>query len=157
MGGMPDRFARKGAAQKAEYFKEQHRLDWPSAKATKQSKKDVRATKSLEVRWVRTGIVRACVLISIPILTHSKSLSQSTTTTGLFWTSCANCSDLTPQTEYGCVTPSSIHISAPPRRTIIHRTCRALWILCCMHTCTEYDVNWTCSRPIFWMPSLPPS
>jgi dual-specificity kinase len=53
MGRMPDRFSRKGAAQKAEYFKEQSKLDWPPAKATKQSKKDVRATKSLEVCRVR--------------------------------------------------------------------------------------------------------
>lgn len=146
MGSMPDRFARKGAAQKAEYFKEQNKLDWPSAKATKQSRKDVRATKALEVCWARIGIVRACVLIFI--LTPSKLLSQSTTTTGRSSTSCANCSDLTLGTEYGCVTPSSIRISAPRRRTIIHRTCHALWILCCMHTCIEYDVNWTRSRPL---------
>ena len=60
MGRMPDRFARKGAAQKAEYFKEQNKLDWPSAKTTKQSKKDVRSTKALEVRW-DCACVRACV------------------------------------------------------------------------------------------------
>lgn len=60
MGRMPDRFARKGSAQKAEYFKEQNRLDWPSAKTTKQSKKDVRATKALEVRW-DCASVRPCL------------------------------------------------------------------------------------------------
>jgi dual-specificity kinase len=58
MGRMPDRFARKGATQKAEYFKENYRLDWPPAKVTKQSKKDVRATKALEVCLTRIGIVR---------------------------------------------------------------------------------------------------
>lgn len=154
MGRMPDRFARKGAAQKAEYFKEQNKLDWPSAKTTKQSKKDVRSAKALEVRW-DCACVRACVLILI--LTHSKSLSRATTTTGHSSISCANCSGLTPWTEYGCATPSSIRISAPRRRAIIHRTCRALWILCCMHTCTEYDVNWTRPRPILDAQSTPAS
>lgn len=57
MGRMPERFARKGAAQKTEYFKENYKLDWPPAKATKQSKKDVKATKALEVCLARIGIV----------------------------------------------------------------------------------------------------
>ncbi|KIM33326.1 hypothetical protein M408DRAFT_326086 [Serendipita vermifera MAFF 305830] len=47
MGRMPERFARKGAASKPEYFKEGNRLDWPKPKVTKQSRKDVRATKVL--------------------------------------------------------------------------------------------------------------
>lgn len=49
MGKMPDRFARAGARSKPEYFKEGARLDWPKAKASKQSKKDVRSTKPLRV------------------------------------------------------------------------------------------------------------
>ena len=53
MGRMPERFARKGATQKTEYFKDSSRLDWPPAKATKQSRKDVKATKPLEVRLAR--------------------------------------------------------------------------------------------------------
>ncbi|KAG8213080.1 kinase-like domain-containing protein [Butyriboletus roseoflavus] len=47
MGKMPDRFARAGARSKPEFFKEGPRLDWPKPKASRQSKKDVRATKSL--------------------------------------------------------------------------------------------------------------
>ena len=49
MGKMPDRFARAGARSKPEFFKEGPRLDWPKPKASRQSKKDVRATKSLVV------------------------------------------------------------------------------------------------------------
>ena len=49
MGKMPDRFARAGARSKPEFFKEGSRLDWPKPKASRQSKKDVRATKSLVV------------------------------------------------------------------------------------------------------------
>ncbi|KIJ66685.1 hypothetical protein HYDPIDRAFT_174083 [Hydnomerulius pinastri MD-312] len=48
MGKMPDRFARAGARSKPEFFKEGSRLDWPKPKASRQSKKDVRATKSLQ-------------------------------------------------------------------------------------------------------------
>ncbi|KAG9315249.1 kinase-like domain-containing protein [Chiua virens] len=47
MGKMPDRFARAGARSKPEFFKEGPRLDWPKPKASRQSKKDVRATKPL--------------------------------------------------------------------------------------------------------------
>jgi len=48
MGKMPDRFARAGVRTKPEFFKEGNRLDWPKAKASRQSKKDVRATRSLQ-------------------------------------------------------------------------------------------------------------
>ncbi|KAJ7056618.1 kinase-like domain-containing protein [Mycena amicta] len=41
MGKMPERFARAGARSKPEFFKENVRLDWPKAKASRQSKKDV--------------------------------------------------------------------------------------------------------------------
>lgn len=51
MGKMPDRFARAGARSKPEFFKEGPRLDWPKPKASRQSKKDVRATKSLTVNF----------------------------------------------------------------------------------------------------------
>lgn len=47
MGKMPDRFARAGARSKSEYFKD-NKLAWPSPKTSKQSKKDVRATRSLQ-------------------------------------------------------------------------------------------------------------
>ncbi|PPQ98334.1 hypothetical protein CVT26_013590 [Gymnopilus dilepis] len=47
MGKMPERFARAGARSKPEYFKDGCKLDWPKPKATRQSKKDVRSTKSL--------------------------------------------------------------------------------------------------------------
>ena len=49
MGKMPDRFARAGTRTKPEFFKEGNRLDWPKAKVSRQSKKDVRATRSLQV------------------------------------------------------------------------------------------------------------
>ena len=49
MGKMPERFARSGARAKPEYFKEGSKLDWPKPKATRQSKKEVRACRSLQV------------------------------------------------------------------------------------------------------------
>lgn len=48
MGKMPDRFARQGARSKPEFFKE-GKLDWPKPKVSRQSKKDVRACRSLQV------------------------------------------------------------------------------------------------------------
>jgi dual-specificity kinase len=48
MGKMPDRFARLGARAKPEFFREGARLDWPKPKASRQSKKDVRATRPLQ-------------------------------------------------------------------------------------------------------------
>ncbi|KAJ3997175.1 CMGC/CLK protein kinase [Lentinula boryana] len=48
MGKMPDRFARAGARSKPEFFKEGSKLDWPKPKASRQSKKDVRATRPLD-------------------------------------------------------------------------------------------------------------
>ena len=51
MGRMPDQFARKAARNQKEWFKPgTNRLDWPQAKASRQSKRDVKATKSLDVR-----------------------------------------------------------------------------------------------------------
>ncbi|KAF8656867.1 hypothetical protein AX16_002414 [Volvariella volvacea WC 439] len=47
MGKMPERFARAGARSKPEFFKEGAKLDWPKAKSSKQSKKDVRNTRPL--------------------------------------------------------------------------------------------------------------
>src|SRR5258708_14513527 len=52
MGKMPDRFARAGARSKPEFFREGHKLDWPKAKATRQSKKDVKPTRPLQVRHI---------------------------------------------------------------------------------------------------------
>ena len=49
MGKMPERFARSGARSKPEYFKEGCKLDWPKPKSTRQSKKEVRACRSLVV------------------------------------------------------------------------------------------------------------
>lgn len=48
MGKMPERFARAGARSKPEFFKDGAKLDWPKAKATRQSKKDVRACRALQ-------------------------------------------------------------------------------------------------------------
>ncbi|KAF9484354.1 CMGC CLK protein kinase [Pholiota conissans] len=47
MGKLPERFARAGARSKPEFFKD-GKLDWPKPKATRQSKKDVRATRPLQ-------------------------------------------------------------------------------------------------------------
>jgi len=49
MGKMPERFSRAGARSKPEFFKEGGKLDWPKPKATRQSKKDVKATRPLQV------------------------------------------------------------------------------------------------------------
>ena len=49
MGKMPELFARRGARTKPEFFKEGNKLDWPKAKASRQSKRDVRATRALRV------------------------------------------------------------------------------------------------------------
>ncbi|TDL16988.1 CMGC/CLK protein kinase [Rickenella mellea] len=48
MGRMPERFARSGARSKPEFFREGGRLDWPKPKASRQSKKDVKGTRSLQ-------------------------------------------------------------------------------------------------------------
>lgn len=47
MGKMPERFARAGARSKPEFFKEGAKLDYPKTKSTRQSKKDVKATRPL--------------------------------------------------------------------------------------------------------------
>jgi dual-specificity kinase len=49
MGKMPENVAREAVNHKPEFFKEGPRLHWPSPKTTKQSRKDVRATRSLPV------------------------------------------------------------------------------------------------------------
>ncbi|KAH7909499.1 kinase-like domain-containing protein [Hygrophoropsis aurantiaca] len=48
MGKMPERFARAGARTKPEFFKEGAKLDWPKPKASRQSKKDVKAQRMLQ-------------------------------------------------------------------------------------------------------------
>jgi dual-specificity kinase len=50
MGKMPENVAREAVNHKPEFFKEGPKLNWPSPKTTKQSRKDVRATRSLQVR-----------------------------------------------------------------------------------------------------------
>jgi dual-specificity kinase len=51
MGKMPENVAREAVNHKPEFFKEGPKLNWPSSKTTKQSRKDVRATRSLQVRF----------------------------------------------------------------------------------------------------------
>ncbi|KII89775.1 hypothetical protein PLICRDRAFT_108206 [Plicaturopsis crispa FD-325 SS-3] len=48
MGKLPERFARQGARSKPEFFKEGCKLDFPKPKSSRQSKKDVRATRALQ-------------------------------------------------------------------------------------------------------------
>jgi len=52
MGKMPENLAREAVIHKPEFFKEGPKLNWPSPKTTKQSRKDVRATRSLQVCFV---------------------------------------------------------------------------------------------------------
>lgn len=54
MGKMPERFARSGARSKPEFFKEGSKLDWPKPKASRQSKKEVRACRSLQQEIIPT-------------------------------------------------------------------------------------------------------
>ncbi|GBE88243.1 Dual specificity protein kinase lkh1 [Sparassis crispa] len=48
MGKMPESFAKNAERNKPEFFKEGHKLDWPKPKASRQSKKEVRACRSLQ-------------------------------------------------------------------------------------------------------------
>ncbi|KDQ53202.1 hypothetical protein JAAARDRAFT_137486 [Jaapia argillacea MUCL 33604] len=57
MGKMPDRFARAGSRSKPEFFKEGSKLDWPKPKASRQSKKDVKACRTLQEIIQPTDIV----------------------------------------------------------------------------------------------------
>ncbi len=61
MGKMPERFSRAGARVKPEYFKEGGRLAWPQAKATRQSRKEVRACRSLQVCCLTPCIIYSIV------------------------------------------------------------------------------------------------
>lgn len=63
MGKMPDRFSRSGARSKPDFFKEGNKLDWPKPKATRQSKRDVRATRSLKVRKDKFSFFFQCGVI----------------------------------------------------------------------------------------------
>src|SRR4051812_18761000 len=65
MGKMPERFSRAGARSKPEFFKEGAKLDWPKPKATRQSKKDVKATRPLQVNHI-------CLLMYLLGLTCSR-------------------------------------------------------------------------------------
>ena len=49
MGKMQERFARLASRSKPEFFKDNARLDWPKPKVSKQSKRDVKATRHLSV------------------------------------------------------------------------------------------------------------
>lgn len=63
MGKMPERFARAGARSKPEFFKEGSKLDWPKAKSTRQSKKDVRATRPLTVSCATRAIITLVIVV----------------------------------------------------------------------------------------------
>lgn len=67
MGKMPERFARAGARSKPEFFKDNVRLDWPKAKASRQSKKEVRATRPLSVSQVPIRGCRSAVLTTFDL------------------------------------------------------------------------------------------
>ena len=85
MGRMPERFARAGARSKPEFFKEGGRLDWPKPKSTRQSKKDVRATRALPV------CIRPPLMFRCDSRFRARTLScQWTKSTG---TSCISFSD----------------------------------------------------------------
>ena len=78
MGKMPERFARSGARAKPEYFKEGSKLDWPKPKATRQSKKDVRATKPLRVStpFPRVRPYRMLTAAAQDIITSSDMINR---------------------------------------------------------------------------------
>lgn len=58
MGKMPDQFAKAGARSEPKFFREDLKLDWPHAKASRQSKMNVRATRSLQVRLHPTNFLQ---------------------------------------------------------------------------------------------------
>lgn len=79
MGKMQERFARAGARSKPEFFKEGAKLDWPKPKASRQSKKDVRATRPLSVCEGRS-LLRAFLKICCELLGgHSTDRSHQQT------------------------------------------------------------------------------
>lgn len=57
MGKMPENVAREAVNHKPEFFKEGPKLNWPSPKTTKQSRKDVRATRSLQEIIPQTDMI----------------------------------------------------------------------------------------------------
>ena len=77
MGRIPDRFARQGARQHPEWFKD-GRIDFPKAKSTRQSKKDVRATKPLRVStpFPRVRPYRMLTAAAQDIITSSDMINR---------------------------------------------------------------------------------
>ncbi|KAN0120967.1 Protein kinase-like domain containing protein [Russula decolorans] len=57
MGKMPENVAREAVNHKPEFFKDGPKLNWPSPKTTKQSRKDVRATRSLQEIIPQTDMI----------------------------------------------------------------------------------------------------
>ena len=55
MGKMPERISREGSRHKPEFFKN-NKLDWPKPRTTRQSKKDVRAMRSLAVSSISPNL-----------------------------------------------------------------------------------------------------
>lgn len=82
MGKLPEQFACVGARSKPEYFKEGSELDWPKPNATRQSKKEVRACKSLKVG--NFGPVTLQKVFS-SFCVDRKLLRQQTTSTANSW------------------------------------------------------------------------
>lgn len=69
MGKMPENVAREAVNHKPEFFKEGPKLNWPSPKTTKQSRKDVRATRSLQV----------CLTVDDPCLATEYTIGNNST------------------------------------------------------------------------------
>lgn len=104
MGKMPERFARSGARSKPEYFKEGSKLDWPKPKATRASRKEVRACRNLQVRRATCA--------SPTFLTHSdcRKLSRpQILSIDISSTSSGDCSSLTPHSGSQSKMLSTIH------------------------------------------------
>ena len=76
MGKMPERFARSGARAKPEYFKEGSKLDWPKPKASRQSKKEVRACRGLHVSYPGLPICQRADRISQDIILPSDPVNR---------------------------------------------------------------------------------
>ena len=97
MGRMPDRFAREGAASKAEYFKDGAKLDWPKPKVTKQSRRDVKGTKPLVVSHFCHSYL--CVWTTMLTRVYRRSFDRRTSSIDTSSTSSSSYWSLTPLFE----------------------------------------------------------
>ena len=84
MGKMPERFSRAGSRSKPEFFKDGNKLDWPKPRVSRQSRRDVKATRSLQV-----GVHYSCFLWVVIVIIHFYRISSrqriTSIDTSLIW------------------------------------------------------------------------